>query len=73
MMSINLLKNACEITYARDWRNYTKDKLVNMLKDVEWCKDFETVQDLWNDIESKIIRIVDVLVPVKKFINKTPI
>ena len=32
-----------------------------MLNKVEWCIDIDNVQDLWNDIEMKIVRVVDVI------------
>ena len=40
-----------------------------MLTDVEWCTNFDSVQDLWNDIELKIIKIVDSIVPLRTFVN----
>ena len=39
------------------------------MRNVEWCSDFDTVQDLWNDIECKVIKIVDNIAPLRSFIN----
>ena len=40
-----------------------------MLNNVEWCIDIDSVQDLWNDIVMKIVRVVDVIVQLTTMIN----
>ena len=40
-----------------------------LLNNVEWCNDIETVQDLWNDIETKIVKVVDSIIPLTEFVN----
>ena len=68
-MNLNQLKSEPVLSMHRDWRTYSKDNLIHMLRNVEWCSDFDTVQDLWNDIECKLIKIIDSIVPLKTFIN----
>ena len=55
--------------YKRDWRNYSKVNLLNMLNNVEWCMYIDNVQELWNDIEMKVVKIVDAIVPLTEMIN----
>ena len=55
--------------YKRDWRNYSKVNLINMLNNLEWCTDIDNVQELWNDIEMIIVRIVDEIVPLTEMTN----
>ena len=40
-----------------------------MLNSVEWINDINSVQDLWNDIESKIVSIADIIVSLVAFVN----
>ena len=35
-----------------------------MLNNVEWCYEIDDVQSFWNNMESKIVNIVDIIVPV---------
>ena len=58
-----------EIIISRDWRNYSKDKLVEMLSRVEWSGSAGDVQQVWNDFENKLISVIDKLVPLTEFVN----
>ena len=49
----------------RDWRNYSKKVLNENLNCVDWNIYIDTVQDFWNEFESKLITIVDTIVPLK--------
>ena len=40
-----------------------------MLNNVEWCYEIDDVQSFWNNMESKIVNIVDIIVPVTQFLN----
>ena len=33
------------------------------------CNDIDTVQEFWNNIEMKIINVVDYIVPVTSYVN----
>ena len=52
----------------RDWRFYSKEKLVVELNRVDWSVDATNVQGIWNDFETKLIHVVDNLVPIVEFI-----
>ena len=68
-ITINLEKVKNVNLYKRDWRNYSKENLTCLLNNVEWCTDFDNVQDLWNDIEMKIVNVADSVAPVTTMIN----
>ena len=50
-----------------DWRRYSKDSLCNGLGRVDWSNNATTVQESWNDFETKLIKIVDSIVPITDF------
>ena len=52
-----------KITQRRDWRHYSKDNLCEKLSTVDWSSNASSVQESWNDLEYKIINIVDELIP----------
>jgi hypothetical protein len=54
-------------TLRRDWKNYDKSKLCDKLNQIDWSCDADSVQGCWNDFESKLLRVVDDLIPVTKF------
>lgn len=60
-----------EINYRRAWNNYSKEKLCEKLSEVDWSCSCDTVQDIWNSFENKIINVVDDIVPVSQFYNNT--
>ena len=45
-ITINLEKVKNVNLYKRDWRNYSKENLICLLNNVEWCTDFDNVQIL---------------------------
>ena len=50
-LTIDETKIEAEKSIRRDWRNYTKDKLINEISKYDWNKSFETIQDMWNVME----------------------
>ena len=50
VLNVNVTKPENVKLFRRDWRNYSKDKLLNQLNTVEWCDKIDNVQELWNDI-----------------------
>ena len=58
-----------KITFRRDWRHYSKDKLNNLLSETEWSNTAVDVQELWGDFETKLIKIVDELAPMAQFFD----
>ena len=53
------------ITMRRNWKNYTKEKLLMALANTDLNNEAETVQDSWNIFENTLIEIVDNLVPLQ--------
>ena len=56
-------------TFKRDWRKYSKSVLLSELALVEWTTDIDNVQNIWDSFESKLISVVDTIVPVIEFKN----
>ena len=54
----------------RDWRNYTKERLVSSLELVDWSINANCVQEMWDAFEHKLINVVDSIVPVAEFKNE---
>ena len=46
-----------KITERRNWKNYSKTKLLELLADVKFDLEIETVQELANNIENEIIKL----------------
>ena len=40
-----------------------------MLEEVEWRIDIDNVQECWNDIEMKLVKVINVIVPIMPFNN----
>ena len=53
----------------RDWRNYSKDKLVELLSGIDWSDNANDVQQIWNNFENKLVLVIDRLVPLTEFVN----
>ena len=57
--------------YRCDWRNYNKDKLVNLLMQIHFNMRLDCVQETWNWFENELINVVDEIVPIVPFVNDT--
>ena len=68
-INIHSTKSDCVYSSRRDWRKYSKVNLVNMLNEVEWCYEINDVQSFWNNMELKIVKIVDIIAPITMFSN----
>ena len=53
----------------RDWRFYSKEKLIRKLNDVTFVTNLDDVQQTWNLFENCLIEIIDDIVPLTPFIN----
>ena len=56
-------------SFRRNWKGYSKEKLCEMLCDINWSIDDDCVQGYWNSFENKLIGVVDKIVPMTKFMN----
>ncbi len=54
----------------RNWNGYSKDLLLEELEKVDWSIDCTQVQDINNELEQKLLTIVDKLVPVLEITGK---
>ena len=69
LVSITILitKPKIETTHRRDWRKYSKSVLLSELALVDWDYDMNNVQNVWDSFESKIVSVIDKIVPVTEF------
>ena len=51
----------------RNWMHYNKEELVMLLSQIPWEIKSDSVQDAWNEIEYKLINIIDRVAPVEEF------
>ena len=66
LFSIRSTKIPIKDTYKRYWKSYTKDHLISSLRNVDWIIKHDDVQSYWNTFESRLVEIVDALVPIEK-------
>ena len=69
MFYINVVRPPPRITVSRNWKNYSQNSLNGALSLINWSNNLMEVQSLWNDFETKLIRVVDNLVPLTEFKN----
>ena len=68
-MTLGLGKKALEISIRRDWRKYTKEVLLEELSLVDWFSDVNNVQNMWDEFECKLEKVVDKVNPLTEFVN----
>ena len=76
-LSVKFEKDAIKHTLRRDWRKYTKEVLLEELAMIEWSTDLRNVQNVWDEFESKVVKVVDKIVPLTvhengKITSETP-
>ena len=69
LADVCIVKTTQKLSRKRDWRKYSKDELNNALGRVDWSNNAHYVQEMWNDFETKLINVIDTLVPVRDVIN----
>jgi uncharacterized protein YkuJ len=55
-----------ETKTVRDWSKYSKEKLLDLLSKERWDIDCIDVQDFNNELEQKIMSVLEVLIPFKE-------
>ena len=66
-IDVSVRKKTIESTFRRDWRQYSKRVLLGELALVEWTSDNDNVQNCWDCFESKLVAVVDKIVPIVEF------
>jgi hypothetical protein len=56
-------------TLKRCWVNYNKEPLCRGLRTMDWNITDDTVQGYWNEIECKILDLINFLLPMSEFVN----
>ena len=64
-------KSPKKVIMKRDWRNYSKDKLIMKLKILSTLPRTNCVQETWNKFENILINIVDDIVPLVPFVDNS--
>jgi hypothetical protein len=64
-------KSPKKVIMKRDWRNYSKDKLIMKLKKLSTLPITDCVQETWNKFENLLINIVDDIVPLVPFVDNS--
>ena len=64
-------KEKQEQTTRRDWRGYSEELLCNKLLSLDWNLESDSVQDFWNELENRLIGVVDEIAPLATSSNNT--
>jgi hypothetical protein len=59
-------------TIKRNWIHYNKEQLIVNLRCIDWTIKSEDVQGCWNEIENKLIKVVDSIALLQE-LKKTPV
>ena len=62
-------KNPPITSIQRDWRQYSKNKLCDMLSILDWNINVDDVQEYWNIFENMLIDVIDNLAPLITFVG----
>ena len=56
-----------EISFRRDWHNYSKELLMLELRKVHFDQEIVDVLNYWNAMEETLLQVVDLVAPVVEF------
>ena len=62
-----------EITYKRNWQNYSQEKLNDQLSKINFEIEADEVQTIWNKFESLLMPIIDEIAPLVAFVNNVTV
>jgi len=63
-------KSTRNTVMVRNWKGYSKEKWINELSKVDWNITQETVQDIANHIEEKLMNTLQIIAPVEEQLMK---
>ena len=69
LITVRLEKKVDEISIRRDWRKYSKEVLIDELSLVDWYSEVNNVQNMGDEFESKLVKVVDKITPLTEFTN----
>ena len=73
MFTLNEIPNPPKETIKRNWKYYSKEKLLQKLALTTFDTSSDDVQSLWNHFEMTLNPIIDDLVPYETFVNNQTI
>ena len=65
LFNIKANKRQMKSSLKRNWKLYSKEKLITELSLINWSIENDDVQSYWNSFESKLIEIVDNIFPLE--------
>ena len=69
IIDISTMEVKPKVTTKRTWREYSQELLLNRLSVCEFDYSITNVQQFWNNLENKIINVVDEVAPMVEFTN----
>ena len=69
MFTTSSTKSEPNVELRRDWRNYSKEGLCQILAQRNWDFNSDSVQAYWNQFENQLVAVVDELVPLVQHRN----
>ena len=69
IIDISTMEVKPKVTMKRTWREYSQELLLNRLSGCEFDYSITNVQQFWNNLENKIINVVDEVAPMVEFTN----
>ena len=63
-ITVRLEKKVSETSIRRDWRKYSKELLIAELSLFDWSSEVNNVQNMWDEFESKLVKVVDKITPL---------
>ena len=69
LFNIKSKSKSVNSTLKRNWKSYSKDKLISQLNAKNWSIENDDVQSYWNSFESNLIEVVDNICPLETIDN----
>jgi hypothetical protein len=55
---------------VRNWKGYSREKWIDLLRSEEWTIDQQSVQDISNHLETMILKILQTIAPLEEQLLK---
>ena len=70
---INGILDPLKVINKRDWKNYSKEKLLQKLANVNFDMYSDNPQSVWNHFEESLVPVIDELASLADFTNNTKV